>query len=87
MEAVTEPTLRILADAGSLTAVEVHADGASWYVQVRIGAEYRVVASRREQRRTWRDLNTVVDWLRDKIGVATIIVHAAHRSAQQGMVS
>jgi hypothetical protein len=87
VEAVTEPTLRILAGAGSVAAVEIHADGPSWYVQVRIGQEYRVVASRREQRRTWRDLNTVVDWLREKIGVATFTVHAAHRSAQQGMAS
>lgn len=82
MDAITEPTLRALLQAGAVQRVQAVADGRSWYVVIRVGMEEQVVASQRSYRRTWKSLDTLVAWLQD-LGVARWDVDASHRSAQE----
>jgi len=84
MEAITEATFRKLVKGGSVREVQVVADGREWYVVAKIGMEDQVVSSQRRQRRTWRSLDSVLDWLQDRVGVATFSVNASQRSGQKG---
>lgn len=84
MDKIIERDLRKLVHAGSVREVQVVADGREWYLVAKIGMTEQVVGSERQQRRTWRSLDRLVDWLRG-LGVAQINLDASQRSGQEAV--
>ena len=68
-ELITEDGLRELARANSVQALQARRAGDRYALVARIGMGERTLRSRREEVRTWANLNTLARYVREKLGI------------------
>lgn len=79
MQRITEETLRILINAGSVRKITIQPapwNGKDrWAVVLKLGMDEATVRSAREDVRTWASLDSLVRWLKAQgCGVAELLV-------------
>lgn len=77
-ETIAEQSLIDLARTGSVRSLRVVESGdGSWVLVATIGMAERALRSQRESVRTWRSLDTVYRYCRERVGINQIEIQGA----------